>query len=52
MCAQAPFITIASSAAVNAEYADLWQLLHHMLHPVQASRARIQDVYQSKFLSL
>ncbi len=46
-----PLKVIAEMANSNREYADLWHLLHHMLHPSQAERATVSQVITSKLLT-
>ncbi len=46
-----PLKLIADMADSDREYADLWHLLRHMLHPVQAERATVSQVIESKFLA-
>ncbi len=50
-CKQIPFNQIADKVDTDRDYADLWHLLGHMLHPNQAERATLHQVIQSGFLT-
>ena len=46
-----PLKLIADMANSDSQYADLWHLLRHMLHPLQAERATVSQVITSKFIA-
>ncbi len=46
-----PLKLIADKADDDREYADLWHLLRHVLHSIQAERATVSQVIKSTFLA-